>query len=207
MINTKKLLDSVMLDKLKLDGEVEIDEEEATQEVIRSYNTIREKERPRSFHSSYPPQVQTILKLVRPDQKDPVNTRPWRKICSHMFITNFCIGELVTELLSLLNNMGYAEEIEEMLEIKVYEMGGDEEIFTSEAWRRVFDINELVYAKLCHEFYATYEFDEIVIDKDLMSKKLIKFRLGGCGHTLTIWGCILVMKSMMRDLKLIFLEV
>ncbi|GKA94473.1 hypothetical protein Tco_0816511 [Tanacetum coccineum] len=54
MINTKKLLDSVMLDKLKLDGEVEIDEEEATQEVIRSYNTIREKERPRSFHSSYP---------------------------------------------------------------------------------------------------------------------------------------------------------
>ncbi|GJT83799.1 ribonuclease H-like domain-containing protein [Tanacetum coccineum] len=39
----KKLLDSVMLDKLKLDGEVEIDEEEATEEVIRSYNTIREK--------------------------------------------------------------------------------------------------------------------------------------------------------------------
>ncbi|GJR46000.1 hypothetical protein Tco_1314103 [Tanacetum coccineum] len=86
----------------------------------------------------------------------------------------------------LLNNMGYAEEIEEMLETKVYEMGGDEELFTSDAWRRVFDINELVYSKLCHEFYATYEFDEIVTDKDLMSKKLIKFRLGGCGHTLTI---------------------
>nr|GEV47333.1 reverse transcriptase domain-containing protein [Tanacetum cinerariifolium] len=33
----------------------------------------------------------------------------------------------------LLNEMGYREEIEEMLEIKV--MGGDEEMFTSKAWR------------------------------------------------------------------------
>ncbi|GKA61902.1 hypothetical protein Tco_0761421 [Tanacetum coccineum] len=60
----------------------------------------------------------------------------------------------------VLNNMGCAEEIEEMLEINVYE--------------------------LCHEFYATYEFDETITDEDLMSKKLIKFRLGGRGHTLTI---------------------
>nr|GEY89673.1 hypothetical protein [Tanacetum cinerariifolium] len=45
----KKLLDSVMLDKLKLDGEVEIDEEEATEEVIRSYKMIREKNDPRVF--------------------------------------------------------------------------------------------------------------------------------------------------------------
>ncbi|GKC34642.1 hypothetical protein Tco_1047026 [Tanacetum coccineum] len=82
--------------------------------------------------------------------------------------------------------MGCGDTIEEMLEIKVYEVGRDEEIFTSEAWRRAFDINKPVYAELCHEFYATYEFDEIVTDEDLMSKKLIKFRLGGCGHTLTI---------------------
>ncbi|GKE22493.1 hypothetical protein Tco_1434005 [Tanacetum coccineum] len=32
----------------------------------------------------------------------------------------------------VLNNMGCTKEIEEMMEIKVYEMGGDEEIFTSE---------------------------------------------------------------------------
>ncbi|GJQ97914.1 ribonuclease H-like domain-containing protein [Tanacetum coccineum] len=86
----------------------------------------------------------------------------------------------------VLNNMSCVKEIEEMLEIKVYEMGGDEEIFTSEAWRRAFDIREPVYAELCHEFYASYEFDETVIDEDLMSRKVIKFRLGGRGHTLTI---------------------
>ncbi|GKC51368.1 hypothetical protein Tco_1074113 [Tanacetum coccineum] len=45
----KKLLDSVMLDKLKLDGQVEIDEEEAIKEVIRGYKTIREKNNPRVF--------------------------------------------------------------------------------------------------------------------------------------------------------------
>ncbi|GJR77457.1 hypothetical protein Tco_0089822 [Tanacetum coccineum] len=73
-----------------------------------------------------------------------------------------------------------------MLEINVYEVGGDEEIFIFEAWRRAFDINKPVYAELCHEFYATYEFDETITDEDLMSKKLIKFRLGGRGHTLTI---------------------
>ncbi|GJX71217.1 hypothetical protein Tco_0308388 [Tanacetum coccineum] len=65
-------------------------------------------------------------------------------------------------------------------------MGGDEEIFTSEAWRRTFDINEPVYTELCHEFYATYEFDETITDEELIPRKLIKFRLGGRSHTLTI---------------------
>ncbi|GJV28898.1 hypothetical protein Tco_1385346 [Tanacetum coccineum] len=72
--------------------------------------------------------------------------------------------------------MGCAEVIEEMLEIKVYEMGGDEDIFTSEAWRRAVDIREPVYAELCYEFYATYKFDTTVTDEDLMSRKVIKFR-------------------------------
>ncbi|GKF58141.1 hypothetical protein Tco_0171678, partial [Tanacetum coccineum] len=40
----------------------------------------------------------------------------------------------------VLNKMGCAEEIENILEIKVYEAGSQEEIFSSEAWRRVFDI-------------------------------------------------------------------
>nr|GEV97046.1 reverse transcriptase domain-containing protein [Tanacetum cinerariifolium] len=52
----------------------------------------------------------------------------------------------------LLNNMGCAEEIQEMLKIKVYEIGGQEEIFNDE----------------------------------LRTKKMIKFRLGGRGHTLTL---------------------
>ncbi|GJW81482.1 hypothetical protein Tco_0145457 [Tanacetum coccineum] len=87
---------------------------------------------------------------------------------------------------NVLNNMGYAEEIKAMLDIKVYQMGGEEEIFSSEAWRRAFDIYEPIYTELCHEFYSTYKFDEEVTDEELMTKKLIKFRLGGRGHTVTL---------------------
>ncbi|GJU16771.1 hypothetical protein Tco_1144737 [Tanacetum coccineum] len=63
-------------------------------------------------------------------------------------------------LIKVLNNMGCGDAIEDMLAIKVYEMGGDEKIFISEAWR--------------------------LTDEELMSKKVIKFRLGGRGHRLTI---------------------
>ncbi|GJW42723.1 hypothetical protein Tco_0071522 [Tanacetum coccineum] len=56
--------------------------------------------------------------------------------------------------------MGCAKTIEEMLEIKVIEVGGNEEVFSSEAWRRAFDINEPIYMELCHEFFSTFESNE-----------------------------------------------
>ncbi|GJU21954.1 hypothetical protein Tco_1155296, partial [Tanacetum coccineum] len=37
----------------------------------------------------------------------------------------------------------------------------NEEIFTSIAWIRAFNIKEPIYSELCHEFYSTYEFDEV----------------------------------------------
>ncbi|GKE62378.1 hypothetical protein Tco_1512745, partial [Tanacetum coccineum] len=45
----KKLLDSVLLDKLKLDGEVELGEEASTKDIIRSYKAIKEKNDPGVF--------------------------------------------------------------------------------------------------------------------------------------------------------------
>ncbi|GJV69382.1 hypothetical protein Tco_1484891 [Tanacetum coccineum] len=87
---------------------------------------------------------------------------------------------------NVLNTLGYVEAIEGMLEIKVYKTGGQEEIFTSEAWRRVFHIKEPIYMELCHKFDSIYEFDEVVTVEELIMKKLIKFRLGGLGHLLTL---------------------
>ncbi|GJR70165.1 hypothetical protein Tco_0016230 [Tanacetum coccineum] len=69
---------------------------------------------------------------------------------------------------------------------RVCEAESDEEIFTSVAWIRAFNINEPIYAKLCHEFYSTYEFDKVCADDELQTKKIIKFRLGGRGHNLTL---------------------
>ncbi|GKC75626.1 integrase, catalytic region, zinc finger, CCHC-type containing protein, partial [Tanacetum coccineum] len=69
---------------------------------------------------------------------------------------------------------------------RLREAGSDEEIFTSVAWIRAFNINEPIYVELCHEFYSTYEFDEVCVDDELQSKKIIKFRLGGRAHNLTL---------------------
>ncbi|GJZ17832.1 retrotransposon ORF1 [Tanacetum coccineum] len=77
-------------------------------------------------------------------------------------------------------------EINDMLRIRLREVGSDEEVFTSVAWIRAFNINEPIYAELCHEFYSTYEFDEVCADDELQTKKIIKFRLGGRAHSLTL---------------------
>nr|GEW11275.1 hypothetical protein [Tanacetum cinerariifolium] len=82
--------------------------------------------------------------------------------------------------------MCYGKEIDGMLMIKLCETGTNEEIFTSVAWIRGFNINELIYSELCHEFYSTYEFDEVCGDDELKTKKIIKFTLGGRAHSLTL---------------------
>ncbi|GJX52064.1 hypothetical protein Tco_0717447 [Tanacetum coccineum] len=104
--------------------------------------------------------------------------KPWKRYCFHKFTTSSCCGKDVTKMQSL--------EIDDMLRIRVREAESDEEIFTSVAWIRAFNINEPIYAELCHEFYSTYEFDEVCADDELQTKKIIKFRLGGRGHNLTL---------------------
>ncbi|GJR29879.1 hypothetical protein Tco_1106111 [Tanacetum coccineum] len=67
-----------------------------------------------------------------------------------------------------------------------WEAGSDEDIFTSVAWIQAFNINEPIYAELCHGFYSTYEFDKVCTDDELQTKNIIKFRLGGRAHSLTL---------------------
>ncbi|GJX48456.1 hypothetical protein Tco_0273646, partial [Tanacetum coccineum] len=86
----------------------------------------------------------------------------------------------------VLNQMGYDGEIDDMLRIRLREAGTNEEIFTYVAWIRAFNINELIYAELCHKFSSTYEFNEVCADDELQTKKIIKFRLGGRAHSLTL---------------------
>nr|GEW50567.1 hypothetical protein [Tanacetum cinerariifolium] len=48
------------------------------------------------------------------------------------------------------------------------------------------DVTEMQSLELCHEFYSTYEFDEVFADDELQTKKIIKFRPGGRAHSLTL---------------------
>ncbi|GJY65158.1 hypothetical protein Tco_0466618 [Tanacetum coccineum] len=86
----------------------------------------------------------------------------------------------------VLNRMGCDGEIDDMLRIRLHEAESKEEIFTSMAWIRAFNINEPIYTELCHEFYLTYEFDKVCADDELQTKKIIKFRLGGHAHSLNL---------------------
>ncbi|GJY43403.1 hypothetical protein Tco_0431616 [Tanacetum coccineum] len=187
----KKLLDSVLLDKLKLDGEVEVKEEVATKELIRSYKAIKEK----NDHGVFVIPIRLEGKFdfhALVDTKSNINWGTTNRTAKSRYNTN--LARLLPKQIyspcivdwNVINTLGCVEEIEAMLKIKVYEMGGQEEIFTFEAWRRAFDINKPIYTELCHEFYSTYEFDEVVMDKELITKKFIKFRLGGRGHSLTL---------------------
>ncbi|GJT08525.1 hypothetical protein Tco_0842987 [Tanacetum coccineum] len=102
--------------------------------------------------------------MMRPDHHDPNaldNMKPWER-------------------------MGCDGEIDDMLRIRLSEAESDEEIFTLVAWIKAFNINEPIYAELCHEFYSTYEFDEVCDDDELQTKKIIKFILGGRAHSLTL---------------------
>ncbi|GJV44896.1 hypothetical protein Tco_1429432 [Tanacetum coccineum] len=98
--------------------------------------------------------------------------KPWKRYCSHKFIMSSCYGKDATEMRSL--------EIDDMLRIRLREAGSNEKIFTSVAWIRAFNINEPIYAELCHEFYSTYEFEEVCADDELQTKKIIKLSVKCC---------------------------
>ncbi|GKF03336.1 hypothetical protein Tco_0030259, partial [Tanacetum coccineum] len=129
--------------------------------------------------------------MMRPDHHDPNaldNMKPWKKYCFYKFTMSSCYGKDVTEMQSLdvLNRMGYDGETDDMLRIRLREARSDEDIFTLVAWIRAFNINEPIYAELCHEFYSTYEFNKVCADDELQTKNIIKFRLGGRAHSLTL---------------------
>ncbi|GJY04447.1 hypothetical protein Tco_0370387 [Tanacetum coccineum] len=60
----------------------------------------------------------------------------------------------------LLHKIDCRDEIDQMLKISLKEAQTEEEVYFFVAWVRDFNIREPIYPKLCHEFYATYEFDE-----------------------------------------------
>ncbi|GJT44877.1 retrovirus-related pol polyprotein from transposon TNT 1-94 [Tanacetum coccineum] len=47
-------------------------------------------------------------------------------------------------------------------------------------------LREPIYTELCHGFFSTFKFDEEVTAEELISNKIIKFRLGGRGHFLRL---------------------
>ncbi|GKD71459.1 hypothetical protein Tco_1325549 [Tanacetum coccineum] len=121
--------------------------------------------------------------MMKPDHQDPNaldNTKPWKRYYFYKFIMNSYYGKVA------IKRMGCNGEIDDMLRIKLGEAGSNEEIFTFVAWIKAFNIKEPIYLELCHEFYSTYKSDKVCVNDEFQTKKIIKFRLGGRAHSLTL---------------------
>nr|GEZ10724.1 hypothetical protein [Tanacetum cinerariifolium] len=136
----KKIHDEIWRDKVELDGKTVKEEEDALKRI--KGDALKEKDDPGAF-----------IFLISQDAKSRYNTRLAQFLPRHIYSP--CIVNW-----DVLNQMGCDGETDDMLRIRVREAGSDEEMFTFVAWIRAFNINEPIYAKLCHEFYSTYEFDE-----------------------------------------------
>ncbi|GKB42396.1 hypothetical protein Tco_0887338, partial [Tanacetum coccineum] len=139
----------------------------------RQHETVEEVLLPQVHHEFL------LWKGCNRDAKSRYNTRLVQLLPRHIYSP--CVVNW-----DVLNRMGYDGEIDNNFRIRLRKVGLDEEIFTSVAWIRAFNINEPIYAELCHEFYSTYEFDKVYADDELKTKNIIKFRLGGRAHSLTL---------------------
>ncbi|GJT81321.1 hypothetical protein Tco_1055663 [Tanacetum coccineum] len=160
----------------------------ARSDTMKTHNDEAESSR-----SKHPRQHETVEEVVLPqvhhefllwegcsrDAKSRYNTRLAQLLPRHIYSP--CVVNW-----DVLNRMGCDGEIDDMLRIRLREAGLNGEIFTLVAWIRAFNFNESIYAKIFHEFYSTYEFDEVCADDELQTKKIIKFRLGGRAHSLTL---------------------
>nr|GEU87819.1 hypothetical protein [Tanacetum cinerariifolium] len=155
---------------------VEIDVGGMTADVVDKLNCSSDDVQPRQVDMR---SVHALTELhwhdthVDPDRHE---VDQLKRYCFHKFTMSSCYGKDVPEMLSL----------DDMLRVRLCEAGSDEEIFTSVAWIRSFNINEPICVVLCHEFYSTYKFDEVCAGDELQSKKIIRFRLGRRAYNLTL---------------------
>ncbi|GKC50226.1 hypothetical protein Tco_1072971 [Tanacetum coccineum] len=101
--------------------------------------------------------------MMRPDHHDPNaqdNMKPWKNYCFYKFTMSFCYGKDVAEMQSL-----GCVKLDRVNRYLLW-------------WLRLgILISMSQYVELCHEFYSTYEFDEVCADDELQLKKIIKLGL------------------------------
>ncbi|GJV93094.1 hypothetical protein Tco_1540907 [Tanacetum coccineum] len=157
----KKLLESVLLDKLKLDGEVELEEEAATEEIIRGYKALRENndlgvfvlpirlEVKFDFHA-----LADIAKVKKAQGESDSDDEE-----------DYCVKR--DETGKPIYGLNFAKYL-----------NCDDPMDCALALLEALNM----FRKICDGDGKWH----VVIDDELMTKKIIKFRLGGRGHTLTL---------------------
>ncbi|GKC35133.1 hypothetical protein Tco_1047517 [Tanacetum coccineum] len=112
--------------------------------------------------------------MMTPDHQEPNaldNTKPWKRYLFPRVHHEF----LKWEGCNRDAKSGYNTKLVHLLPRHIYSL-------CVVNW----DILNRMGCELCHEFYSTYEFDEVCADDKLKTKKIIKFRLSGRAHSLTL---------------------
>nr|GEV94009.1 hypothetical protein [Tanacetum cinerariifolium] len=125
----KKLLDEIWKDKVELDGKTVKEEEDAVKRI--KGEALKEKDNPGAF--IFP--IRVCYQTFRAARFDVLR-----------IAESDCDDEEEYQVNSdVLNRMGVDREIDDMLRIRLHEAGSNEEIFTSVAWIKAFNINEPIY--------------------------------------------------------------
>ncbi|GJY30138.1 hypothetical protein Tco_0413633 [Tanacetum coccineum] len=115
----------------------------------RQYETLEEVLLPQVHHEFL------LWEGCNREAKSRYNTKLANLLPRHVY--SLCVMNW-----DILNRMGCDGEIDDMLRMKLREAGSNEEIFTSVAWIRAFNIKEPIYSELCNELglYHAEELDE-----------------------------------------------
>ncbi|GJX13262.1 hypothetical protein Tco_0205020 [Tanacetum coccineum] len=162
----KKVLDEIWKDKVELDGMIIKEEEEAINKV--KGEALKEKDDPRAFIFPIKFEVK-INENALADTGSDINTMPYRIYAK--------LGrEEITKTMGGNDDEGGSSRSKRSRQYETVE-----EVLLPQVHHEF-----LLWEELCHEFYSTYEFDEVCADDELQTKKIIKFRLGGRTHSLTL---------------------
>nr|GEX08478.1 hypothetical protein [Tanacetum cinerariifolium] len=210
----KKILDEVWKDKVELDGK-NVKEEVDTVKRIKG-EAFREKEDPGAFIFPIRLEGQVNKNALADTGSDiktmPYNEtfgrNDMKKLlvgysCVQLVVVNtpkrlfltfdgFCHQTFCAARSDIMRNAKSDSDDEEDYHIKRIKFGAPIDgpkpapYLNCNDPDKAFNINEPIYAKICQTFYSTYEFDEVCADDELETQKIIKFRLCGRAHSLTL---------------------
>nr|GEV21854.1 hypothetical protein [Tanacetum cinerariifolium] len=129
----------------ELDGKT-VKEEEGAVKRIKG-EALKEKDDPGAF--VFP--IRKYAALQRRTHDGEARSSRSKRPRQHEIVEEVLLLQVYHEFL-LWKGCSRDYNLDDMLRIRLHEAGLDEEIFTSVAWLRAFNINEPIYAKLCHEF-------------------------------------------------------
>ncbi|GJZ50041.1 hypothetical protein Tco_0604231 [Tanacetum coccineum] len=106
------------------------------------------------------------------------NTKRRMSCYFHKFIMSTYCGKVVAEMLSLDTTLDWLNCFLSIFTPRRYSLLWLDKALTSH--------EQFLCRAFAHEFYSTYEFDEVCADDELQTKKIIRFRLGGRAYSLTL---------------------